>query len=149
MKTTLENIRYNKNHHYKLLLENISKYIYREKRYKIHFSLVMICHQEDFEIDFNKLTNELRESDTLMKINDQLSCLILDNTSIENYVKAAENLTKTLQKLYFKQHFYISTISSQEINHNYLEMSNKLFERLEYSIKNKQYNNVIYQDYII
>jgi hypothetical protein len=149
VKKILENIQCDRKHYYQLLMQNISKYIYREKRYNAHFSLIAICSKEDIEVDIEKLRNELRQTDTLVKINEELTCIVLDNTSNDSYVKAAENLTKTLQKLYFNKNFYISTANSEEFDHNYLDMSNKLFERLEYAIKNTQCNTVVYQDYII
>ena len=149
MSTILEEITKNKSNYYKTILENISEYIYREKRYQSHFSLLAIYHAPNIKVDTKKLQNTLRETDTLILLHPNILCVVFDSASDQSCIRAAENLNKTLQKIYFNERFYVSAADSSDFEMNYLDMSNKLFDRLEYAIENNQYNLVICQDYLV
>jgi len=149
MSNILQELKTNRHSYYNLLMDNISDYIYREKRYSTRFSIVIIYNENSVLSDISSLPNNLRETDKLLPINEHLIYAIFDAVNDDSYLKAAENLCKTLQKSHFKEKFFSSTATSAEFNGNYLDMTNKLFERLEYAIRNNLFNSVVYQDYII
>jgi len=149
MPTILEEINKNRNSYYKTILENISEYIYREKRYDSHFSLSLIYHDKNVKVDAKKLQNTLRETDMLIPLHSNIFCVVFDETGGQSCIRAAENLNKTLQKMYYNEKFFVSASDSMDFDANYLDMSNKLFERIEYAISHKQYNIVICQDYLV
>jgi len=149
MLNILQELKDNRQTYYNLLIENIADYIYREKRYSTRFSVVLIYNENSVLADTETLQNNFRETDKLIPINSHLIFAIFDSVNDDSYLKAAENLCKTLQKAHYKERFFSSTANSVEFNTNYLDMTNKLFERLEYAIKNNIFNSVVYQDYII
>ena len=130
-------------------MDNIRDYIYREERYCAHFSLVTVCSEDKLEIDVDALKTELRETDKVIPLCSNLLYVVFDESKNHSYLKAAENLNKTLQKIHFQKKFFLSTADSEEFDKNYLDMTNKLFERLEYAINHNLHNTVVYQDYII
>lgn len=134
---------------YKVIIEDITEYIYREERYKTNFALVTIYSKEKTAINPDNLKKMLRRTDKLIILNEDLACVVFDSTSEDSYVKAAENLNKILKNMDYKNNFFLSAADSADFDLNYLEMTNKLCDRLEYAIKNKLCNTVIYQDYLI
>ena len=134
---------------YQTIIDLIGDYIYREKRYDTHFSLVTIYTNKPLAVHAQELQKVLRKTDTLICVTDNIICVIFDATQNKSYVKAAENLYKTLKHIDYHQQFFIATAFSNDFNKNYLEMINKLFERLKYSVEHKLCNTVVYEDYII
>ncbi|WP_457745472.1 hypothetical protein [Sulfurimonas sp.] len=149
MLNILQELQENRHSYYNLLLENISDYTYREGRYAIRFSIALIFSPDNFFNDIDTLHESFRETDKVISINEHLLYAVFDAVDEKSYLKASENLCKTLQKTHFKEKFYTATAYSEEFNANYLDMTNKLFERLEYALKNNLHNSVVYQDYII
>jgi len=95
------------------------------------------------------VTKMLRRTDKLISLNENLACVVFDSTSEDFYVKAAENLNKILENMDYKNNFFLSVADSEDFDFNYLEMINKLCDRLEYAVKNKLCNRVVYEDYLI
>jgi hypothetical protein len=149
MQTVLENVQCNRHGYYQTIIKESELFIYREKRYNLSFSLVAVCSKEQTALDSQNIQKALRKTDQVIKINDDLLCIIFENSSNISYLKAAENLNAVLKQTHYKENFFISTAESQEFNSNYLNMINSLFQRLEYAITNNISNTVIYQDYII
>ena len=149
MLDALNYINNNKHSFCKKIMDNITEYIYRQKRYKTNFSLVLIYNKEKTVISPNEFKKKLRLSDKLIPINENLACVVFDSTAETSYVKAAENLTTILKNLDYKNNFFLSTVYSEDFDLNYLEMTNELFDRLKYAIENKLYDTVIYEDYLI
>lgn len=149
MQEMINNIRDTKKTCYPTLMDAISDFIYREKRYNAHFSIALI-YTSDSSVDFSQeLRKSLRLTDKLISISDNLSCVVFDTTTEHSYVKAAENLCKPLRHANYHQEYYVSTAYSEDFDENYINMLNKVFERLEYSVSHKLCNTVIEQDYII
>jgi len=149
MQNILKIIKKNRHAYYQSIMNEIDIYIYREKRYETSFSLAAVCSKEEISLNVEKLQDDIRETDKIIQLSDDLLCIVFDSTCHISYVKTAENLNKALQECYFKDRFFISTATSQEFNKNYLDMTNKLFERLEYAIQNNIFNTVVYEDFII
>ena len=146
MDNVLANIKENISEFHKVIMKNIEEYAYRAKRYDSKFSIMLFCKRENIDIDFEKLEDKLRKTDKLIRLNDDLWCIVLDSTTDKTYTKATENIALLLQKLYYGKNLFIA---SQEFDSNYLGMLNELFYKLEYAVTNDVYDTVIEQDYII
>jgi len=134
---------------YELINNNISQFLYREKRYNIHFSLVAVYSVEANALTLSSLQKKLRFTDIPIILNDHLICIAFDNTTDHTYIKAAENLNTLLLELDYKNNFFLSTAHSSEFPNNTLEITNILMDRLEYVVEHKLVNTVAYEDYIV
>ena len=134
---------------YQSVMDIIHEYIYREQRYEIHFSVAVIYTEEPLTVQTENLKKLLRKTDKLICVKENIVCVVFDAAQHSSYVKAAENLYKTLKELEYHQNYYIATALSDDFDENYLDMINTLFERLKYSVEHKLYSSVNYEDYII
>ena len=134
---------------HEIIIDHIPKYLYREKRYHIHFALAAVYSVEATLLTPQSIQQKLRLTDMPILLNDHLICIAFDSTTDSTYIKAAENLNSLLKELDYSNNFFISTVHSSEFPDNPLEMTNTLMDRLEYAIEHKLPNNVIYEDYII
>jgi hypothetical protein len=149
MQQILDNVKCNRHLYYETIIQNIEHFIYRDERYNASFSLAAVCSKEQTALNPDILHKELRKTDKIIRLSDDLLCIIFDYTTNSSYIKAAENLNSALKEIHFQENFYISTAESQEFATNYLNMINKLFDRLEFAIENNIYNTVVYDDYVI
>ena len=134
---------------YQTILDIISDYIYREKRYKTHFSIAIIYSKTALNVHAQELQKTLRKSDNLICITDNIACVVFDATQTHSYVKASENLYRTFKSIEYHQHYFIATSFSDDFDENYLDLINHLFDRLHYSVEHNCQNSVNYEDYII
>ncbi len=134
---------------YQTIMDIISDYIYREKRYKTHFSVAIIYSKDILNVHSEELRKTLRKTDKLVCITDNIVCVVFDAAQANGYVKAAENLYKALKSIEYQQDYYIATAFSDEFDENYLNMLNHLFDRLHYSVEHNCYSNINYEDYLI
>ncbi len=131
------------------IMDAINDYIYREERYKVNFSLTIIYSKSPLDEHALELEKNLRKTDTLMRVDENILCIIFDAAQAESYVKAAENLYKKLKSIDYHQRYFIATTFSADFDANYLDMLNHLFDRLHYTLEHNCYNNINYDDYII
>jgi len=150
MSDILEYIKTNKIELFETILNDISeyKYKYRNTRYHVDFSIAAVYCKDAF-INLEELQKKLRETDKLIYLNDNLCCIILDEISEEACEKAAENVNYHLLQINANYKYYLSAADSKNCNPKYTDMTQSLFKRLEYAIKNNLENIVIYQDYVI
>ena len=149
MYNILEYIKHNKEELIQTLLKEISEYEYRNSRYNVKFSLVAIYCENGCEIDFDTFKKTLRQTDKIIKINENIYCVVLDGISAEFCDKAAENINYNLLRLNVKNAYFMSAADSETYNPKYTNMIKSLLRRLEYAIENNLINIVVYQDYII
>ena len=149
MQTMLNDIKYTKSFCYPTIMDLMSDFIYREKRYKTNFSIAFIYSDNAFADGLPDIQKGLRMTDKMTYITYNLLFVIFDYAQEDSYVKAAENLFKTLGHDDYHQKYYIATSYSQDFDENYLNMINVLFERLEYSVTHNLANTVNEQDYVI
>lgn len=145
----LENLGKNRKLYQQNIMDLLNDYAYREERYKVHFSVVIVYSKSSLDTHVEKLKKHLRKTDTLHCITENMICVIFDAAKATSYVKAAENLYKKLKSIKYQQHYFIATTFSADFDENYLDMLNHLFDRLYYTLEHNCYNNVNYDDYII
>ena len=148
-RTTLNSLNSIRTFCYQTIIDAIDDYIYREKRYATNFSIAVVYTEEPLSLDADIIAYKLRKTDKMICITENLICIIFDATQSTSYVKATENLYQILKGVNYHKKYFISTALSSDFEENYLDMINKLFDRLHYSIEHKLCNNVNYEDYII
>ena len=131
------------------IIDAMQSYIYREKRYNTNFSVVMIYSTLSFEEMTSQLSSKLRYSDKILCSHQNLFCVIFDSVDADSYLKVAENLFEILKNINYPSNYYIATAFSKNFDENYLEMLNKLFERVEYSVVHEMSDIVDYEDFLI
>ena len=131
------------------VMNTLDDYTYREERYNVNFSVVIIYSTSPLNTHTQELQKNLRKTDTLVCLSENIICVIFDAAEAGSYVKAAENLYKKLKAINYHQHYFIATTFSDDFDANYLDMLNHLFDRLHYTLEHNCYNNVNYDDYII
>jgi len=145
MKEFLKKFINNRQKYQDVINAGITSFLYRDKRYADHFSIILIYIQSD---SYNyKFKNILRGSDEHIQIDRYLHCVILDSISNETYIKGAENLLYKLQKEHLNS-FYISTVCSENYSLNEVQMIKKLFDILQCSIKHNIKNIVLDVEYM-
>jgi len=149
MQEMINDIRNRKKFSYPAIMDLMSDFIYRERRYKTNFSIAVIYTYDSFADVLPDIQKGLRVTDSMISITHNLLCVVFDSAKEQSYVKAAENLYKTLKNDEYHQKYYIATAHSKDFDENYLNMINRLFDRLEYSVNHNLANTVNEQDYII
>ena len=147
--TMLEKIKALQQNYSDTIIDAMQSYIYREKRYNTNFSVVMIYSTLSFEEMTSQLSSKLRYSDKILCSHQNLFCVIFDSVDADSYLKVAENLFEILKNINYPSNYYIATAFSKNFDENYLEMLNKLFERVEYSVVHEMSNIVDYEDFLI
>jgi len=149
MQEMIKDIRNTKKFCYPTIMDLMSDFIYREKRYETNFSIAVIYTYDSLADVSTEIQKGLRVTDKMICITKNLLCVVFDSAQEQSYVKAAENLYKTLKHADYHQKYYITAAYSKDFDENYLNMINRLFDRLEYSVNHKLCNTVNDQDYII
>jgi len=114
-------------------------YFYRFKRYEMNFSVALFYSEHT--IDAEVFNTMLRQSDRLVKIQDNLFCLVLDMTSHENGLKASSNILSTYEAGHFSQKLYVSLVNAKEFSTSD-SLRVKLFSLLNTAIREDMYNQI-------
>jgi hypothetical protein len=149
MQKILDDLKDTRKFCYQTIMDTITDYIYREKRYATHFSIAVIYTDKPLSVDVATIASKLRRTDKMICITQNIICVIFDATENSSYVKATENFYKILKTIDYHKIYFISTALSEDFDENYLDMINKLFDRLDYSVEHRLCSSVNYEDYII
>ena len=147
--TMLENLDTVYRLYHQNILESIDEYIYKEERYENHFSVALIYSKKSLTSHVKELEKMIRKTDKLTFITDNVIFIVFDAIQVNNCVKAAENLYKTLKSVEYHQDYFIATAFSEEFRENYLIMINHLFYRLHYSVEHNCESDINDEDYLI
>ena len=128
----------------KIILKNITNFVYREERYSTPFA-IMLIYVDTHECKSENLVEMLRKTDLLIDLDSHVKAIVFDSVSKEFYIKAAENIeykleTKNIDLL------YSSVVYSENYSKNYTKMVHDLVEILEYAIENNFSNVVLDND---
>ncbi|MCW8896133.1 hypothetical protein [Sulfurimonas sp.] len=126
--------------YYKLIMDNLEEYSYREKRYGVEYSLTLWL--SDNNVNFKDFIDHKRKTDMFIELEKNLCCIILDSTTSQNAIKATSNLQTAFQNKNFGKKLYTSVVFSEDYENNE-NMIKDLFYVLEYSISNNMDNIVI------
>ncbi len=141
----LNYIKENKRDYYDAIVKNLDEYSYRNKRYHIEFSIaISLC---DVDVDFKDFMDNTRKTDTLIPLEKNLCCLVLDCAPADSALKAAENMQAKFHKKYFDKKLYTAVVSSKNYDSDKI-MVESLFDMLDYSIEHNIENPIADTDHI-
>jgi len=86
----------------------------------------------------------LRETDTLIELNDNLACVIFNFSDSSEGIKAASNLLLAFETHNFAQDVFLSVVNAKDCS-NTNKQINKLFNVLEFALSNGM-NNIPLND---
>ena len=144
MQITLDFIHSKQNDYQKIILESITNFIYREKRYSTPFA-IMLIYLESNKYSEESFAKILRKTDLYIDLGTHVKAIVFDSVSNEFYIKAAENIEYRLENDQTLL-LYSSVVNSENYSQNYIKMAHDLVEILEYSIENKFSNVVLDND---
>ena len=144
----LSQIRNNRQKCHTMILDEISDYLFRKKRYELDFALTLaISDSNESTGDFS---NHIRQTDKYIVLDKgSLGCIVFDGVSTDNAIKAATNLQTIFENRNFGKSHFISMVSSSDFgNEDAYKMINSLFDLLEYAISNNNSHKVIDLSYL-
>lgn len=110
----------------KLKIE-VEKAYYSAKRYKVEFTFALLYHEEELPVD--KLSQFMRVSDYLLKIDENHYFIILPNTEHNKAFKALQNLIMYLDR-YFNNYTSCIGIDTFDISLSPTIVFNRLMKIL-------------------
>ena len=123
----------NKEKYYDIIVKAVDDFSYRRKRYAINYSVVIgYCPAK---IDMSDFIYSKRQTDIVIKLEDNLYCVVFDATPMKYAIQAIANLKVRFKKEHRHELIYLSAINTKDY-FNEDEMINGLFEILEYSVVN-------------
>ena len=144
MQEALQFIHNKQTDYQKMILKNITNFIYREERYSTPFAVMLIyLHSDKYVVD--NFSDILRKTDLYIDIDTHVKAIVFDSVSNDFYIKAAENIEYKLETMNIDL-LYSSVVDSENYSKNYTKMAHDLVEILEYAIENNFSNVVLDND---
>lgn len=122
------------------LLSFISSSLYRYHRYETDSSLALL--HSDEAIHLESCTSQIRESDRIMQLNQNLVAIVFDNVSLEHGIKAGSNMLLNYANYKMKQNLYFA-VTSTSIQESSLDKGEELLLLLRYAVKNNLNREVV------
>ena len=144
MQEALKYIHDKQNDYQKMILKNITNFIYREERYNTPFAVMLVYLESDKYVVEN-FSDILRKTDLYIDLDTHVKAIVFDSVSNDSYIKAAENIEYQLENKKIKL-LYSSVVDSENYSKNYTKMAHDLVEILEYGIENNFSNVVLDND---
>ena len=111
----------------------VEKSYYSAKRYKVEFTFAILYHEKELSVD--KLSQFIRVSDYLLKIDENHYFIILPNTEHNKAFKALQNLIMYLDE-YFKNNTSCISIDTFDTSLSSTIVFNRLMQILNETKKN-------------
>jgi len=122
-----------KHDYYDAIMKSLDEYSYRNKRYNIEFAIAIgLCN---VNVDFKDFIKNKRKTDTLIPLEENMCCLVLDCAPAESAVKATSNMQVSFHDKYSERQLFTGVVSSKDYDSDQT-MVDSLFDILEYSIAN-------------
>ncbi|MDA7817770.1 hypothetical protein N9A28_06235 [Sulfurimonas sp.] len=115
------------------IMDGVTDFAYRRKRYAIDYSVVMGLTRSD--IDIEKFIFSKRQTDIVIALEKNLYCVVFDATPLKYAIHAISNLKVRFKKEHSDASIFISAVNSKDY-YNEDEMSDSIFEILDYAIYN-------------
>lgn len=116
-----------------------SEYFYRYKRYKITFSMALFYSA--IEIDPSFFEEAKRESDKILRLHNNLICVVFDISSQGDGLKASEKILSAYENIYMYQRVFASFVSPEDFA-NHENMDSHLISLLNFAIEKDLYGRV-------
>lgn len=122
------------------IFESIKRELYLHDRYGTEFSAMMIYSDEPINLEV--CHSHIRESDSVVALEENFVLIIYDIIDIEKCNKAAQNLLLAYQRFNIKQSLYMAVAPAQQLNAS-TDIGTRLFLILEYAVKESLVNRVV------
>lgn len=122
------------------LLDFLESTLYRYERYAIDSSIALMYSDE--AISYEACSCHIRQSDMMIKLEENLIGIVFDNVSLEHGIKAGENLIMTYKKYNMHQNIFFAVTSAAK-KESSLDKGEELLLILRYAIKNKLNKEVV------
>lgn len=136
-KELLEDIQLHRQKYGQTIIDALKDKIYQCERYNVNFSLALGATLND--IDMNKFSEMIRETDELIILSDNVCCIAFPFTDHAQGIKAASNLLSKFEMKFFSQKVYLSVVNTEECPTPDLHVQ-QLFDILVYGISNGMNN---------
>ena len=94
------------------IVEYLKIYDYRKKRYKVDYTIALYISVEELDADFVK--RYVRDTDTVIVLENNFIAVIFDFASVEAGFKAAENLLAYMEPKLSTDEIYVSVVNSHD-----------------------------------
>jgi hypothetical protein len=128
------------------ILEAIKRELYLHDRYGTDFSTLMIYSDEPINVEVCR--SHVRESDSVVALEENFVLIIYDIIDIEKCNKAAQNLLLTYQRYDLQQPLYMAVAPAHQENSS-TDIGTRLFLILEYAVKESLVNRVVDMEEIL
>lgn len=133
-------IKENRKMYHEAIINRLSHFSYRKKRYKLNFSIAIgLC---DEQINLSEFIEIKRKTDDFIVLQNNLCCIIFDGADSDSAIKAAANMQTDFQYKYFNKKIFVSVVAAEDYDDD-IAMVNSLFDILDYAISNDLDNIVI------
>ncbi len=123
------------------ILEKIEDKIYSYKRYDIPFTSLLIYSEDPINLDVCSIN--LRQSDNIYTLEENLLLVIYDVITPEDSYKAAQNFMHQYHNHHdLRQKLYLAIAPAEE-EHTAIDMASRLFIIMEYALKEECSNSVV------
>ncbi len=89
----------------------VEDFSYRKKRYGVDFTVALFI--SDAAIDDAFVQECVRDTDKVIKLNENFVAVVFDFATVETGLKAAENLMTALEPKLFDNELYVSVVNSE------------------------------------
>jgi hypothetical protein len=120
--------------------DSIKRELYLHDRYGTDFSALMIYSDEP--INTEVFSAHIRESDSVIVLDENFVLIIYDIIDIEKCSKAAQNLLLSYQRYDIQQPLYMAVAPARQKNSS-TDIGTRLFMILEYAFNESLKNRVI------
>ncbi|NPA66258.1 MAG: hypothetical protein GXO11_05170 [Epsilonproteobacteria bacterium] len=129
----IEQILENYNSYKNTILRNIEDFSYRKVRYGVDFTVALYMAQKDVDSKF--IQEAIRDTDRVLRLDDNLVSVIFDFAKEDAGFKAAENLLSKIEPSLFGSELFISVVNSHGMIDDD-EQIRKAFDTLMTEIRN-------------
>ncbi len=109
----IEQILENYNSYKNRILQDISDYEYRKKRYGVDYTIALFVSDEN--LNANDFKCRVRDTDKIIDVASNIIAVIFDFASEDGGLKAAENLMTLLEPKLFEQKLFVSVVNSHDM----------------------------------
>ena len=122
------------------ILKLVKNQLYNYERYGHEFSTLLIY--SDKPIDLDICSANVRQSDSVYRLEDNLCLVVYDQATPESSMKAAQNFLLQYQRFTLKQDLCVAFAPAEQTD-TAIDIASRLFIILEYALRESCTNSVV------
>lgn len=111
------------------IIKMLDEYLYRHKRYHIHFALAL-CYCTNSASALAEIIDIKRKTDRFLPLEQNLCSIVFDCISHDSSQRAVQNLETQLQEVCLDTNYFLHTFNTLEYE-NSTKMIDALFDALD------------------